>query len=64
VADRAFLEDFMATWQYHHKLTPEQLEYADQQAKVADVGFYHGGGPVYTLAGIPGLWLEQCLRQA
>jgi hypothetical protein len=64
VADRAFLEDFKTTWQYHHKLKPEQLGYADRQTTVAEVAFYHGGDPVYTLAGIPGLWLEQCLRQA
>ncbi len=64
VADRAFLDDFMETWQYHHKLRPEQLTYADQKTTVHEVGFYHGGDPVYKLVGIPGLWLEQCLRRA
>jgi hypothetical protein len=64
VADRTFLDEFIVTWQYHHKLSPEQLTYADQETTVADVGFYHGGDPVYTLAGVPGLWLEQCLRPA
>ena len=53
----------MATWRYHHKLRPEQLEYADKVTTVADVGFYHGGDAVYTLEGIPGLWLDQCLVQ-
>ena len=62
IADRAFLEDFMTTWKYHHKLRPEQLVFADRTAKVKGVGFYHGGDSIYTLEGIPGLWLEQCLR--
>jgi len=61
VADRATLEEFMATWKYHHKLRPDQLEYADRVATVVDVGWYHGGDPVYKLEGIPGLWLDQCL---
>ncbi|HWZ99250.1 MAG TPA: hypothetical protein VN025_15945 [Candidatus Dormibacteraeota bacterium] len=51
----------MATWRYHHKLRPEQLEYADRVATVLDVGWYHGGDPVYKLENIPGLWLDQCL---
>ncbi len=63
IADRAFLDEFMRTWKYHHKLQPEQLEYADRVATVQKVGFYHGGDPVYTLDGIPGQWLEQCLRR-
>jgi len=62
IANRTSLDEFKATWQYHHKLRPEQLAYADRQTTVAEVGFYHGGDPVYTLAGVPGLWLEQCLR--
>lgn len=39
VADRIFLDEFMATWKYHHKLQPEQLECADQVAKVQRVGY-------------------------
>jgi hypothetical protein len=62
VADRSFLEQFMKTWQYHHKLHPDMLEYADHLATVDNVGFYHGGDPIYKLIDIPGLWLEQCLR--
>ena len=64
VADRAFLEEFKKTWKYHHNLQPEQLAYAERITTVEKVGFYHGGDPVYTLTGIPGLWLEQCLRKA
>ena len=63
IADRAFLEEFMATWKYHHKLKPDQLAYADRIAKVKGVAAYHGGDMVYTLEGVPGLWLEPCLRE-
>lgn len=59
VADRASLEAFMASWRYHHKLQPEQLAYAERATTVEEVG----GDPVYKLAGIPGLWMEQCLKQ-
>jgi len=62
VADRAFLEAFMKEWMYHHKLQPEQLEYANREAVVKGVGYYHGGDPVYVLEDVPGTWLEQCLR--
>jgi hypothetical protein len=64
IAGQAFLEDFKATWKYHHKLQPEQLAYAGRVARVKEVAFYHGGDPIYTLEGIPGLWLEQCLQPA
>jgi hypothetical protein len=64
VADRPFLELFIKEWKYHHKLTPDQLAYADQKTIVTTVGFYHGGDPVYALDGIPGIWLESCLRKA
>ena len=65
IADRAFLEDFMANWKYHHKLQRGQLEYADRQTTVENVGYYHGGDPLYVLEGIPGFyWHEQCLRPA
>jgi hypothetical protein len=64
VADRAFLEQFIREWQYHHKLRPEQLPYAGREATVQAVAFYHGGDPIYTLAEVPGLWLEPCLRAA
>lgn len=62
IADRNFLEEFRSSWKYHHRLDEDQLEYADTVTTVANVGFYHGGDPVYGLAGVPGLWLEQCLR--
>lgn len=64
VADRLYLEFFMSEWKYHHKLGPEQLQYANHDATVKGVGFYHGGDPIYTLEGVPGFWLEPCLRPA
>ena len=53
VVGLSFLEHFMRTWVYHHKLQPEQLSGADRTATVKSVGFYHGGDPVYTLVEIP-----------
>jgi hypothetical protein len=64
VADRAFLERFMNEWKHHHKLQSKQLLYADREATVKAVAFYHGGDAVYTLEGVPGQWLEPCLRLA
>jgi hypothetical protein len=64
IADKTFLERFMAEWQYHHRLQPGQITYADRETIVTEVAFYHGGDPVYQLEGIPGTWLEQCLRSA
>lgn len=65
IADRAFLENFMATWKYHHKLQPDQLAYAGRQAIVRGVGYYHGGDALYVLEDIPEYyWHEECLRPA
>jgi hypothetical protein len=64
IASRAFVEDSMATWKYHHKLQPAQLEFADRVTKVRNVGVYHGGDAVYSLEDTPGSWLEQCLQRA
>lgn len=62
IADRVFLDDFYATWKYHHKLLRDQLIYADRVGIVQGVAFYHGGDALYTLQGISGLWHEECLR--
>jgi len=64
IASRPFLEDFLRTWKYHHKLQPDQLNYADQIAQVEKVGFYHGGDVLYNLNDIPGIWHEECLEAA
>ena len=63
VADRAFLDEFQATWKCHHKLQDEQLHHADRIATVHGVAFYHGGDSLYTLIGVPGIWHEECLRR-
>ena len=34
IADRAFLEDFLRSWKFHHKLEPNQLKFADKIARV------------------------------
>jgi hypothetical protein len=62
IADRAFLENFLATWKYHHKLLPEQIAYASRVTTVKGIAMYHGGDQLYTLDKIPGIWHEQCLR--
>jgi hypothetical protein len=64
IASRLALEEFMRSWAHHNKLQPEQLDYADQVARVESVGFYHGGDELYKLQGIPGIWHEQCLHDA
>ena len=55
-------EAFQAEWRHHHLLVPEQLSFAGMVARVAHVGFYHGGDLLYELEDIPGLWHEVCLR--
>ena len=61
IGSRAQLEEFLRTWQYHHKLQPEQLAHADRIAKVKSSYMYHGGGVIYQLEGVPGIWHEQLL---
>jgi hypothetical protein len=62
IADRAFLDDFKATWKYHHPLTDEHLRYAGARSQVKGAGFYHGGDVLYQLEDVPGTWHEACLR--
>jgi len=61
VAGRPVLEEFLRTWRYHNKLTPEQLEFAGSSARVVSIGAYHGGDILYSLENIPGIWHECCL---
>ena len=62
IRERGDLEEFRRNWHHHHPLTPEQLAFAGQSAKVVSVSFYHGGDPLYALEGIPGMWHETCLK--
>jgi hypothetical protein len=64
IASLPFLENFLKTWTFHHKLEPAQLEFADKVAEVEWIGFYHGGDVLYTLIGVPGIWHERCLEAA
>jgi hypothetical protein len=43
IADRGVLDEFLATWRYHHKLEPGQLAYAGKVTKIAGIFMYHGG---------------------
>ena len=61
VASHAELESFQRDWKHHNPLTDRQLDFAGSEARVADVGFYHGGDELYQLEGVPGVWHEQCL---
>lgn len=61
IAARTELIRFQSSWKFHNPLQSEQIEYAGQMAKVASVGFYHGGDELYVLEGIPGIWHECCL---
>jgi hypothetical protein len=61
IADVVQLQEFQRTWQFHHKLRPEQVDYAGKIAEVEEVNFYHGGDVLYKLREIPGIWHEQCV---
>jgi hypothetical protein len=61
IANREALEEFLKTWQYHHKLQPEQVDFHDRLARVGKASVYHGGDELYELEGVPGIWHEQCL---
>lgn len=61
IASRELLEIFKKEWKYHHPLQEEQLGFAEHQAEVVSVGYYHGGDVLYWLRDIPGVWHEQCL---
>ena len=62
IAERPELDQFLREWQFHHKLEAKQLAFAGRTARVRDVGFYHGGDVLYTLAGVPGIWHEACVH--
>lgn len=64
VASRDSLERFRKDWKYHHPLEPLQLEWADREAVVSSVGYYHGGDVLYEIEGLPGIWHEPCLTGA
>lgn len=61
IATRPELESFQREWKLHNKLGDNQLDYAAKEARVASVGFFHGGDELYELEGVPGVWHEACL---
>ncbi len=63
IMDDQLLEKFNREWKYHNPLTEDQLGFAGKIATVKQVGFYHGGDPLYVLEGVPGVWHEQCLHR-
>ena len=63
IVERDALEQFQRDWKLHNPLEHSQLAHAGRFARVAKVGFYHGGDPLYVLEGIPGVWHERCLRR-
>ena len=64
IAPLSDLEEFQRTWRLHNPLQKEQFAYAGKVTRVAKVGFYHGGDPLYELEGLPGVWHEICLSTA
>jgi len=62
VRDRDELDAFAESWKYHNPIASSQLSQAGTSARVAKIGFYHGGDVLYELEGIPGVWHECCLR--
>ena len=63
IAELRELNLFLRTWHFHNPIRNEQLAHAGKLARVAKVGFYHGGDPLYELEGIPGVWHEICLHK-
>jgi hypothetical protein len=64
IADRPTLEEFARTWKLHHKLEPEQLEYAGRVAEIVEISMYHGGDILYRLEDVPGTWHQHLLAAA
>lgn len=62
IASQDVLLRFMREWRYHHPLHEEQVGYAGTISRVMDVGFYHGGDPLYRLEDVPGYWHEEHLQ--
>ncbi len=64
IESRAVLEEFARNWGHHNPLQPNQLQFHDVEAVVEEVHFYHGGDELYKLSQVPGVWHEQCLKEA
>ena len=62
ICSRARIEEFQRSGRYRRKIEDAQLAFAGQIAMVKWSGLYEGGGFVYQLDGVPGLWHEQLLE--
>ena len=62
IASMEELQSFRESWNLHNPLSDEQMDFAGTESTVTEVGFYHGGDELYSLAGIPGQWHECCLK--
>lgn len=54
---------FRDNWSYHHPLSDEQMRFAGDGYTISEVSFYHGGDPLYSLDGVPGVWHRACLTR-
>ena len=63
IASLAELEQFRQNWAFHDPLTLAQLGSAGRETVVKEVGFYHGGEPLYALKDVLGVWHEACLSE-
>jgi hypothetical protein len=61
IADIDTLLAFQRSWKWHHPLSDDQLAFAGKQHHITGVSYYHGGTPLYEIAGTPGFWHETCL---
>ena len=64
ISSRERIEEVLRTGRYRRKVEEQQFAFAGQVATVKWSGLYDGGGFVYQLAGVPGLWHEQLLESA
>ena len=64
IVSREELEQFQREWRLHNPLVTDRLAFGAREAVVAEVGFYHGGEPLYVLADVPGIWHERCLMDS
>ncbi len=62
IKSRNDLEHFKNAWKHHHPIQDAKLSFADMEAIIEDVSFYHGGDELYSLKGISGLWHKACLE--
>jgi hypothetical protein len=58
-----YLNEFKKKWKYHNPILDSMIAQAGKEMKIIDVGYYHGGDPLYQIAGSEGFWHEECLEK-